>query len=302
MGAAGFIVFDDTVDPVAIAEGVSRFLAVESCGQCTPCKSDGLVVAEPARPPAPHRPPTGATSQQVDDCLATITDGARCSLAHQHQQVVVEPARAVRRRRAAPRRTSGRAGRARVTIAPLVDLVDGEAVVDRRQATKNPDWTHDRPDSGRKPRSTGCAAPDHRGRVPGARGACQAGPMDDDRRPVELLSAVTLTTAAMAPAVAFYEALGFERLYGGPDAPFTSYRIGRSFLNVQLDADYEPPTEVWVQFIFWVDDVDAMYERSVAAGFAPLMAPSDAPWGERYFHLRDPPGHELSFARPLAEP
>jgi uncharacterized glyoxalase superfamily protein PhnB len=29
------------------------------------------------------------------------------------------------------------------------------------------------------------------------------------------------------------------------------------------------------------------------------MAPSDAPWGERYFHIRDPDGHELSFARRL---
>jgi uncharacterized glyoxalase superfamily protein PhnB len=26
--------------------------------------------------------------------------------------------------------------------------------------------------------------------------------------------------------------------------------------------------------------------------------PRDAPWGERYFHMRDPDGHELSFARP----
>jgi len=28
-------------------------------------------------------------------------------------------------------------------------------------------------------------------------------------------------------------------------------------------------------------------------------SPDDAPWGERYFHIRDPDGHELSFARPL---
>jgi uncharacterized glyoxalase superfamily protein PhnB len=27
------------------------------------------------------------------------------------------------------------------------------------------------------------------------------------------------------------------------------------------------------------------------------MSPTDAPWGERYFHLRDPDGHELSFAK-----
>jgi len=28
-------------------------------------------------------------------------------------------------------------------------------------------------------------------------------------------------------------------------------------------------------------------------------APLNASWGERYFHLHDPDGHELSFARPL---
>ena len=45
LGAAGFIVFDDRADLIAVAEGVSRFLAVESCGQCEPCKRDGLAVA-----------------------------------------------------------------------------------------------------------------------------------------------------------------------------------------------------------------------------------------------------------------
>jgi uncharacterized glyoxalase superfamily protein PhnB len=52
--------------------------------------------------------------------------------------------------------------------------------------------------------------------------------------------------------------------------------------------------------VFWVDDVDAMYQRAVAAGFDPETSPADAPWGERYFHIQDRDGHELSFARPLA--
>jgi uncharacterized glyoxalase superfamily protein PhnB len=37
----------------------------------------------------------------------------------------------------------------------------------------------------------------------------------------------------------------------------------------------------------------------VAAGIQPDTAPRDAEWGERFFHLTDPDGHELSFARPL---
>jgi len=52
--------------------------------------------------------------------------------------------------------------------------------------------------------------------------------------------------------------------------------------------------------VFWVDDVDAMHRRALTAGFNPETSPADAPWGERYFHIHDPDGHELSFARPLA--
>jgi uncharacterized glyoxalase superfamily protein PhnB len=52
--------------------------------------------------------------------------------------------------------------------------------------------------------------------------------------------------------------------------------------------------------IFYVSDVDALYQQAVARGLNPDAAPEDAGWGERYFHLTDPDGHELSFARPLA--
>lgn len=117
--------------------------------------------------------------------------------------------------------------------------------------------------------------------------------------PVEAISAVTLATADMDRSVAFYEALGFVVTFGGRGTPFTTYRAGAQFLNVQLDPDHAPLAAIWGRVIFWVDDVDATYRRALAAGCAPEMAPADAPWGERYFHLRDPDGHELSFARPL---
>jgi uncharacterized glyoxalase superfamily protein PhnB len=42
-----------------------------------------------------------------------------------------------------------------------------------------------------------------------------------------------------------------------------------------------------------------MYERALAHGLQPEAPPRDAPWGERFFHLTDPDGHQLSFARPL---
>jgi catechol 2,3-dioxygenase-like lactoylglutathione lyase family enzyme len=117
--------------------------------------------------------------------------------------------------------------------------------------------------------------------------------------PVESISAVTLLTTDMGDSVAFYRALGFHLLYGGDEAPFTSFRVGAGYLNLQLDEGNTPATAVWGRVVLWVDDVDAMYERAVTAGFHPDTAPADAPWGERYFHIHDPGGHELSFARPL---
>ena len=46
LGAAAFIVLDDATDIAAVGASVSRFLAVESCGQCTPCKQDGLLITD----------------------------------------------------------------------------------------------------------------------------------------------------------------------------------------------------------------------------------------------------------------
>lgn len=110
---------------------------------------------------------------------------------------------------------------------------------------------------------------------------------------------MTLLTRDMAEAVAFYEALGFHLLYGGGSAPFTSFRVGPGYLNLQLDTFGADQRTVWGRVVFWVDDVDAMHRRALAAGLDPQTSPADAPWGERFFHIRDRDGHELSFARPL---
>ena len=44
-----------------------------------------------------------------------------------------------------------------------------------------------------------------------------------------------------------------------------------------------------------------MYDRARAQGLPVLTTPRDGEWGERYFHLRDPDGHELSFAMPITK-
>jgi catechol 2,3-dioxygenase-like lactoylglutathione lyase family enzyme len=129
--------------------------------------------------------------------------------------------------------------------------------------------------------------------------SCKARDVNSRRDPVESISAVTLLVVDMAEAVTFYQALGFHLLYGGHEVAFTSFQVGSGYLNLQLATDGSPGRTLWGRVVLWVDDVDAMYERAVTAGFRPDTSPADAPWGERYFHIHDPSGHELSFARPL---
>jgi catechol 2,3-dioxygenase-like lactoylglutathione lyase family enzyme len=117
---------------------------------------------------------------------------------------------------------------------------------------------------------------------------------------IEGISAVTLATHDMARAVAFYRALGFDLHAGSEEAAFTSLRAGRCFLNLIA----QPPERRWSwwgRVIFHVADVDAVYQRALSADLRPHDVPRDALWGERYFHLTDPDGHELSFARPLRQ-
>ena len=120
---------------------------------------------------------------------------------------------------------------------------------------------------------------------------------------IEALSAVTIGTRDMARAVQFYENLGFRLCAGGPQAEFTSFRAGPNFLNLaHVDAGILPAAgsgNGWGRLVFHVEDVDALYRHAVACGFQPAAPPRDAEWGERFFHLTDPDGHELSFARPL---
>jgi catechol 2,3-dioxygenase-like lactoylglutathione lyase family enzyme len=115
---------------------------------------------------------------------------------------------------------------------------------------------------------------------------------------VEAISAVTLVTHEMARAVRFYRALGFTIRHGGERASFTSFHAGPGYLNL-IARPAGQPRPWWGRVIFHVSDVDAFHARAVAAGLRPDTSPADAPWGERFFHLTDPDGHELSFARPL---
>ena len=152
LGSAGFLVFDDTVDATAVAAGVSRFLAVESCGQCTPCKLDGLALSDLlsrlCRSDASRE-----DLAKIRSLTATVGDRARCSLATQHQTVMASILELF------PADLEGHVSRGAaaappvdpVLIAELVDIKGDEAVFDERHRQKQPDWTYGDEYSGQPP-------------------------------------------------------------------------------------------------------------------------------------------------------
>ena len=113
---------------------------------------------------------------------------------------------------------------------------------------------------------------------------------------IQHISAVTFAVSDMARSIEFYRKLGFELLYGSEAAPFSSLKAGEAFVNLFARSGYEH--RWWGRAIFRVDDVDAQHQALQAQGLM-LESPKDAPWGERFFHVSDPDGHELSFAEQL---
>jgi catechol 2,3-dioxygenase-like lactoylglutathione lyase family enzyme len=115
---------------------------------------------------------------------------------------------------------------------------------------------------------------------------------------IQRLSAITFAVRDMPTAVSFYASFGFHIAYGGPAATFTSLHMGEAYVNLTLRPDHSPVW--WGRVIFHVDDVDALYHAITSQGLTPATPPRNAAWGERFFHIVDPDGNELSFAKPLA--
>jgi len=113
---------------------------------------------------------------------------------------------------------------------------------------------------------------------------------------IQHISAVSFAVRDMARSIEFYRKLGFEIVYGGERAGFTSLKAGEAFVNLVASPRYEH--RWWGRAVFRVDDVDEHYRALRAQGLM-VESPKDAPWGERFFHVIDPDGHELSFAELL---
>lgn len=137
LGSAGFMVYDDTTDAADLAYAAVKFLHVESCGQCPPCKWGTGEVQSHLRNLLRGR----ATDLEVEVMagrLAQVTDASRCYLPREAQLVVASLLEAYPEEFAATPTPRPRA----VAMTKIVDIVDGEATFDERQALKRPDWTY----------------------------------------------------------------------------------------------------------------------------------------------------------------
>ena len=139
------------------------------------------------------------------------------------------------------------------------------------------------------------------------------------------ISAVTLIVENMERSCRFYSQVpGFKLAYGSSDDTFTTFEIeeeeeykSKMCLNLELgiNNNREPPNHIagnyngWKRqhfgrIIFHTEDVDRLYSYfknndSISNLISFENEPTNAAWGERYFHIREPDGYQLSFAELL---
>ncbi len=134
---------------------------------------------------------------------------------------------------------------------------------------------------------------------------------------VYTISAITLSVKNMKKSCKFYSRIpGFKIVYGGSnDDTFTTFKIGEdilTYLNLELSTNTNITTthvdnrRNFGRIIFHTEDVDELYSHFKGdASISELVSfenePTDALWGERFFHMRDPDGYQLSFAMPISK-
>ncbi len=145
------------------------------------------------------------------------------------------------------------------------------------------------------------------------------------------ISAITLKVKDMERSCSLYSKIpGFRLTYGGePSDYFTTFEIGKesktakiTYLNLELKGGGEEESggynfyrksnpkkkskgsEDFGRVIFHTENVDGLYsymknDERISKLVIFENEPTNAPWGERFFHVREPNGYQLSFAQPL---
>ena len=141
LGAGGFIIYDDTACMVDVASKMSRFLWVESCGQCPPCKLGTGAITSALDDIGAGRG-SDESLETINHWLSVVADGNRCFLPVEEQQLIGSILRTFPADFDA--HLQGTCTHEHRAVVPkLVDIVDGHAVIDEQQARKRPDWTYE---------------------------------------------------------------------------------------------------------------------------------------------------------------
>jgi NADH:ubiquinone oxidoreductase subunit F (NADH-binding) len=142
LGSAGFIVYDETACPVEIARAYSRFLYVESCGQCRSCKFGcGEITRRLERVNVGDG--TEEDIEVIGARLRTVNEAVRCYLATEEQVLISSMLTSFPEEFALHLEgTCSRPERRHIPVPKLVDLADGVATFDETYDRKQPDWTY----------------------------------------------------------------------------------------------------------------------------------------------------------------
>ncbi|MGH9281430.1 MAG: NADH-ubiquinone oxidoreductase-F iron-sulfur binding region domain-containing protein [Acidimicrobiales bacterium] len=141
LGAGGFAIYDDTACMVAVGATLSRFLSVESCGQCPPCKRGSGDITTALQQ---LRDGEGSESDVtlIGARLRTVTDANRCFLGTEEQLLVSSILETFPEDFADHLEGICRLPDRSFPVPKVEDIVDGTVVYDERQARKRPDWTY----------------------------------------------------------------------------------------------------------------------------------------------------------------
>jgi NADH-quinone oxidoreductase subunit F len=141
LGSVGFMVYDEGACMVDLAYAFSRFLYVESCGQCPACKfGTGEITAYLERLLSLRA--TERDIATIGARLRTVTDGSRCALPNEERELIASFLRDFPEEFADHLEGQRCAGRHDLGLPKIDDIVDGTAIYDQRQQYKQPDWTY----------------------------------------------------------------------------------------------------------------------------------------------------------------
>ena len=143
----GFTVYDNTACMVRVAHTFSRFLYVESCAQCNPCKLHSGEITQRLQLIDSGDANESDIELILEGC-AKVTDGQRCYLATAESVLVQSIVGQFIGEFAAHREQGGCPLPRDIELPKIVDYdeEEGRFTFDERHRLKRPDWTYGAPE------------------------------------------------------------------------------------------------------------------------------------------------------------